>query len=78
MQTKLTLRLEADLITAAKTYARDRGISLSRLTTEYYQGLFRHSEPAELPPITCQLRGLLQGSKLDKQDWLDHLVEKHQ
>jgi len=35
MQTKLTLRLDDDLINQGKLYAQKKGVSLSRLVGEY-------------------------------------------
>ena len=38
MQTKLTLRLDEELIKFAKVYAKERGKSLSQIVADYLYG----------------------------------------
>lgn len=80
MQTKLTLRLEDQLIANAKDYARRSGKSLSQLVADYFTRL-EEATPATsgLPPMTSRLRGALaQGGKtVDEEDYQHHLAEKH-
>lgn len=77
MQTKLTLRLEADLVRRAKAYARRTGKSVSRLVADYFAHLARRGgEPeAPLPPPVRSLLGAL--SEVDEQDYRRHLESKH-
>lgn len=86
MQTKLTLRLDEELIGRAKRYARERGTSVSQMVADYFQALTtagpREDEPDEawkekLPPITRSLLGLAPGSQLSKEDYYRYLEEKH-
>ena len=86
MQTKLTLRLERDLIERAKRYARARGTSVSQIVANYFQALTTEEETAseprdhwkqDLPPITRSLVGLAAGSHLDEEDYRRYLEEKH-
>lgn len=78
MATKLTLRMDEDLINRAKRTARDRGKSVSRLVADYFELLEgRESEETSLPPLTRSLLGVARGSELTEDDYRRHLEEKH-
>ncbi|MCA9410241.1 MAG: antitoxin [Candidatus Omnitrophica bacterium] len=77
MQTKLTLRLEREVIEQAKEHARKEGKSLSRIVSDYLKVLTRKPEREELLPHTKALAGLLKGSDIDEQDYKKHLEEKY-
>jgi hypothetical protein len=79
MQTKLTLRIEEELIERAKSYARRSGKSVSRLVSDYLEMLPEpgRRQPRRLTPIVESLRGSLAGSGLDEDDYRRHLEEKH-
>jgi len=79
MQTKLTLRLEDQLIEQAKAYAAQAGKSVSQVVADYFKMLTSEQTRTISPsaPITQSLRGLLQESKLDEQDYKSYLEEKH-
>ena len=86
MQTKLTLRLDEELITAAKTYAKESGKSVSQLFADYIRGLKvlnRSSQDdtddfdLDQYPITKSLVGLLKGVDYDEEDYYRYLEEKH-
>ncbi len=79
MQTKLTLRLEDQLIDKAKFYAASTGKSLSQVVTDYFKFLANEKAPAAsaVTPITQSLRGLLRNSKLNEDDYKKHLEEKY-
>jgi hypothetical protein len=79
MQTKLTLRLEEQLIEQAKSYATQAGKSVSQIVAEYFTLLTSRRNDASPPstPITQSLRGLLRESKLDEKDYKNYLEEKH-
>ena len=73
MQTKLTLRLEKSLIQLAKTYARTRGTSLSRLVAVYFKSLEeQQSDEGELTPLVKELRGIITTGQSAEE-----LVEKY-
>ncbi len=84
MQTKLTIRLEQELIAQAKIYAKQSGKSLSQLIADYFVQLQAQPTPSEtaktLPPITAQLCGVLQQADIadDRQDYRDYLAAKYQ
>jgi hypothetical protein len=79
VQTKLTLRLEHELIERAKAYSRRTGKSLSRLVADYFSLLEPRNRASadSLPPKTRSLLGVLAGSELDEQDYRDHLAKKY-
>ena len=78
MATKLTLRMDEDLIERGKKVARERGKSVSRLVAEYFELLSRRpTEEPSLPPVTRSLLGIAAGSRLDEEDFRRHQREKH-
>ncbi len=79
MQTKLTLRLEDQLIEQAKSYAAHAGKSLSQVVADYFKILTSEKTKTISPstPITQSLRGFLRESKLDEKDYKKYLEEKH-
>lgn len=89
MQTKLTLRLERDLIEAAKRYAEARGTSVSKLVSDYFDALTRTAgEPsadedwkASLSPAVRRLVGLARPTvgqaAINEDDYYRYLEEKH-
>ena len=80
MKTRLTLRMDEDLIRRAKKIARGRGLSMSQLVGEYLERLVRDPEPADLhslPPITRSLFGVAAGVDIGEKDQRRHLMEKH-
>ena len=78
MQTKLTLRLDDQLIRRAKTYAQRSGKSVSELVADMFRQL-KHDipPPRELTPATRSLAGALKGSPPTRDDHRQHLVDKH-
>ena len=79
MQTKLTLRLEDQLIEQAKSYAAVAGKSVSQVVADYFKLLTSQAVKISSPstPVTQSLRGLLRESPLDEQDYKKYLEEKH-
>ncbi len=82
MQTKLTLRLEQRLIRRAKAYARRTGKSVSELVAEFFGRLDAPTGEPVAPrdaqsPAVQSLVGALAGTRLDEDDYREHLAEKH-
>ena len=80
MQTKLTLRLEADLIQRAKSLAKKRGKSVSRIVADYLTILEpppRGTKPLPWPPLVRSLKGSLRRARGDEQSYRRYLEEKH-
>jgi hypothetical protein len=79
MNTKLTLRLDDELIRSAKRYAGRSGKSVSRLVADYFALIGAASDPSDvdLTPRVRSLLGALSGPGVDEQDYLRHLEDKH-
>lgn len=92
MQTKLTLRLDGDLINDAKNYAAREGRSVSELVAAYFKRLdvpilVSQSMSSEDEPISnarkSSFYGLLKNKhfdshELDESAYRAHLIRKHQ
>lgn len=82
MHTKLTLRMDADLIQQAKQYAKQHHKSLSEMVADHFAQLkARYRTQAEDPalsPIVRSLKGLLRDAKQTrKQDYHLYLEDKY-
>jgi hypothetical protein len=79
MNSKLTLKLDSDVIERAKAYAERQGVSLSRMVEGYFLGLTQ-GEKEEVRPrgIVAELAGLLAGAEVDERDdYAEYLVKKY-
>ncbi len=79
MQTKLTLRLDRDLIRRAKSHSRRAGKSVSALVADFFS-LLSENRPSAEPPLTPRVRsliGILKNARVTEQDYRRHLMEKH-
>ena len=79
MKTKLTLRLDDELINRAKSHAKKRGKSVSQIVAGYFSLLNQkpERETSEFTPIVRSLKGSLKGAKVAKKDYHKYLEEKH-
>ena len=79
MQTKLTLRLEADLIRKGKRHAGKVGKSLSRLVADYLTLLDEGTGPSSGPltPRVRSLLGALAGHGGSEEEYRRHVERKH-
>jgi hypothetical protein len=77
MNTKLTLRLDDQLITRAKRHSSKSGKSLSKLVGDFFSLIDSDEIGTEITPRVRSLRGSLAGSGLDERDYRRHLEEKH-
>lgn len=81
---KLTLRLERDVIEAAKRYAAAHGTSVSRLVETQLREVIvdepKHSEDwrQELSPPTRALLDRGPGKPVTEEDYRAHLERKYQ
>jgi hypothetical protein len=75
MQTKLTLRLEEQLIEEAKQVAKDRGTSVSKLVSDYFGSLKSGKEvvKSDLSPVTQSLVGVMENTDLSEEKYKNHL-----
>jgi hypothetical protein len=86
MDSKLTLKLNQNVIEKAKQYAADQNLSLSRLVEFYFQSLTSSKKAEnegngeiELSPF---VKSMLTGNHLpadldNKKEYGDHLEEKY-
>ena len=83
MQTKLTLRLDEELIARAKAWAKERGISLSQAVTSFFAQMPPKKNYADLDPWTRRLLGAARGrgpaptDEEVRQSYIQYLEKKH-
>jgi len=59
--TKLTLRLDEDLIRKAKRAARTRGVSLSQMVAGYFEAVSSNNvKKGETTPVLAEISGVLR------------------
>ncbi len=80
MDTKLTLKLEEDIIEKAKEYAKERKTSLSKLIENYLQKITSDDTKKEqITPLVKSLSGILDlPTDYDhKREYADYLINKY-
>lgn len=86
METKLTLRMDEEIIQAAKNYAQQQGVSLSKLVADYLKiiSVKAHSAKSraafEPTPILSEITGILRTTSRRKDlrnEYHDYLEEKY-
>lgn len=81
MNTKLTLKLDKDIIERAKSYAKERQTSLSVLVANYFKSLYENKDESdlELSPLVKELSGIIELPENFnlKEDYTDYLIEKY-
>lgn len=81
MDTKLTLKLDREIIEKAKKYASEQKLSLSRIVEAYLQSLTANSEKEDFE-ISPFVKSLSTGTKIPadldyKKEYADHLLGKY-
>jgi hypothetical protein len=79
MNSKLTLKLDNSIIEQAKTYAKKKNTSLSKLIESYLGLLVEPQENQEITPLVKSLSGVVDLPKnFDyKKDYKKHLLNKY-
>jgi len=77
MNTKLTLRMDDNLIREAKRQAVRRGKSVSGMFGDFVGSLETRDPRPALPPATAALLGIMKGRPVSEEDYRRHLREKH-
>jgi len=82
METKLTLRLNDNIIERAKIYARSHKISLSKMIESYLDSITKQKEDGatiSITPLVESLSGVINvPADFDyKKEYRDHLDEKY-
>lgn len=80
MQTKLTLRMDEEIIKKAKIIARKNGKSLSKIVADYFSSIQieGQKDQEQLTPGVRSLKGLFKGSKINRKEYFDYLEKKYQ
>jgi hypothetical protein len=77
MHTKLTVRVDQELVQVAKRYAHRQGTSLSKLIEDYLRGLaITQNEPLADTPVLQRLTGILPPDT-SVDEYHQHLQEKY-
>ncbi len=82
METKLTLRLNDNVIARAKSYAKSHKISLSKMIESYLDSLTKETKTENKIPITPLVESLSGVISLPsdydyKKEYGDYLLEKY-
>jgi hypothetical protein len=80
MDTKLTIKLDEDVITRAKSYAKRRKTSLSKMIESYLDSVTKpESKETEITPLVKSLSGVIKlTDDYDyKKDRTDYLIKKY-
>jgi len=82
MDSKLTLKLNHDVVERAKAYAARQGVSLSRMVESYFLGLTQGDDRRDQPRptgVVAELAGLLAGAQVEnfKEDYAEYLSKKY-
>ena len=82
MDSKLTLKLDHDVVERAKAYAARQGVSLSRMVESYFLGLTQGDDRQGRPRptgVVAELAGLLAGAQVEdiKEDYAEYLSKKY-
>lgn len=80
MHTKLTLRISAPLIKAAKKYSKNHGKSVSQLVADYLLLLTKKNiikpQSGHAVTLTKSLKGILKKRKVTEKSYKDYLENK--
>ena len=79
MDTKLTLKLDEDIIEQAKTYAKRKNTSLSKLIESYLGLLIDPNDQDEVTPLVKSLSGVINLPKNfdNKVAYRKHILNKY-
>ncbi|HBI02075.1 MAG TPA: DUF6364 family protein [Flavobacterium sp.] len=82
MDTKLTLKLNQEIIEKAKIYAAQKKVSLSRIIENYLNSLTnetKNEDSIEISPFVKSIKtGNSMPADLDyKKEYAEHLLNKH-
>ena len=84
MNTKLTLRLDENIIKKIKEYSKETKTSISKLTENFYKSIVNEEKKVTQPEIMItpnvkKLIGIITFPEQNEKDIIsDYLIEKHQ
>jgi hypothetical protein len=79
MNTKLTLRMDDELIESAKAHSAKTGKSVSRIVSDLFEIIKNEKLNREyaFTPTVRTLKGALKGKSVDEKEYKKHLEEKY-
>lgn len=79
MNTKLTLRLDDQLIESAKEYSAQTGKSVSKIVADFFVIIKNEKlkNKHSVSPIVQSLKGVLKGAQFSEKDYNNHLEDKY-
>ena len=79
MNTKLTLKLDENLIKSAKRYSSQSGKSLSNIVADFFSIIKNQKLEEEYPltPAVKSLKGALKNASFSEDDYKKYLEEKY-
>jgi predicted nucleic acid-binding protein len=78
MNTKLTLNLDTEIISEAKTYAKRHKVSLSKLIENYLNSLTRESKKqSSVSALVESLTGIIPNDFDERKEYRDHIDKKY-
>jgi macrodomain Ter protein organizer (MatP/YcbG family) len=78
MDSKLTLKLDKEIIERAKEYAKNKNTSLSKLIENMLSRVTSSSNfETQITPLVDSLSGIIDSDKINIEDYRDYLEEKY-
>jgi len=79
MQTKLTLRMDSEIIEKIKILSEELNTSLSKMVSDYFSALLKiNNLPEPCSPLLDEIMGVLIDNQLDYEaDYAEHLEKKY-
>lgn len=79
MNTKLTLRLDDQLIESAKEYSAQTGKSVSKIVADFFVIIKNEKlkNKYSVSPTVQSLKGVLKGSQFSEKDYNNYLEDKY-
>jgi translation initiation factor 2 beta subunit (eIF-2beta)/eIF-5 len=79
MDSKLTLKLSAEVIESAKKFAKENNRSLSALVEDYFKELTQSGkQERKYSPLVRELSGVISVKEVDKLSYTDYLEKKYE
>jgi hypothetical protein len=79
MNSKLTLRMDDNLIESAKQYSAKTGKSVSRIVADLFEIIKNEKTKKNysITPAVLSLKGALKGKSVNEKDYKNYLEEKY-
>jgi len=80
METKLTLKLDQNVIKSVKIYAARNNRSLSKLVEDYFRNLIMESNnnKKNISPLVQELSGIINQKDIEGLNYTDYLESKYE